>query len=56
MAQNRLQAEREDVHHTIRLISNNIPGHEDRMKDHCERLQKEYFDKSLNNAGRPKKT
>ncbi|MCK5016939.1 MAG: hypothetical protein KAS32_07685 [Candidatus Peribacteraceae bacterium] len=57
MAQSRLQTERIDVvPFTVKPMSHNIPGHEDRMKVHCERVQREYFDKGLNHAGRPKKT
>lgn len=41
---------------TVKPMSHNIPGHEARMKEHCERVQGEYFDKGLNLAGRPKKT
>ena len=45
MAQSRLQTERIDVApFTLKPMSNNIPGHEDRMKAHCERIQREYLD------------
>ncbi len=29
---------------TVKEMSNNILGHEDRMKAHCERVQSEYLD------------
>ena len=43
MAQSRLQTERIDVaSFTVKGFSYNIQGHEDRMKNHCERIKKEY--------------
>ena len=41
---NRLREERIDLKGSIRPMSYNIPGHEDRLKAHCERVQREYFD------------
>ena len=41
----RLSRERIDVApFTVKPMSHNIPGHEDRMKAHCERVQHEYHD------------
>ena len=42
----RTHLERTDVNATIRR-SIDIPGHEDRIKGHCERVQREYFDSGL---------
>lgn len=45
MAKNKLQTERIDVApFTVKPMSNNIPGHEERMQGHCERIQREYLD------------
>ena len=45
MAQNRLQTERIDVApFAVRPMSNNIPGHEARIVEHYERVQREYHD------------
>ena len=52
---NRRNEERIDVLRSIRPMSYNVPGNEERIKEHCERVQREYFDKGLNHAGRPKK-
>jgi len=52
----KLSDERIDQYITLKPMSCNVEGHEDRMQAHCERVQREYFDKGLNNnAGRPKK-
>lgn len=40
----RTQDDRLDVNRTIRSMSCNVPGHEDRMVAHCERVQRDYFD------------
>ena len=50
------KTERIDVATSLKETSSNIPGHEARMQAHCERIQREYFNKGLNHAGRPKKT
>ncbi len=42
----RTQDDRIDVNKTIKA-SFNIPGHEDRLKAHCKRVQREYFDSGL---------
>ena len=42
----RTHLERADVNKTI-VRSIDIPGHEDRIKGHCERVQREYFDSGL---------
>lgn len=40
----KLQTERLDVSLVhIHNESNRLPGHEERMKDHCRRVQSEYF-------------
>ena len=41
---NRAPAERIDANRTLDTHGHNVPGHEDRMKAHCERIQKEYHD------------
>jgi len=41
---------------SIRPMSCNLEGHENRMRNHIARVEREYFDKGLNRAGRPKKT
>ncbi len=46
----RQQTERIDTVEPIRSMSYNIPGNEDRIKAHCERIQEEYFNKGLNPA------
>jgi len=51
----KLTDERIDQIFAIRPMSQNVEGHESRMKAHCERVQREYFDKGLNRDGRPKK-
>ena len=52
----KLSQERIDLSNiTIHNESNKLPGHEDRIKEHCERIQREYFNKGLNCAGRPKR-
>jgi len=52
----KLSDERLDQYTTLRPMSGNVEGHEDRMQTACEKVQREYFDKGLNNnAGRPKK-
>ena len=41
----RLSRERIDLSQIqIHNESNKLPGHEDRIKAHCERVQREYFD------------
>ena len=41
----RLSRERIDLSQIkIHNESNKLPSHEDRMKAHCRRIQKEYFD------------
>ena len=48
MSKNRLLEERIDTGpRPIRSMSSNIPGHEERMKAHCVRVQKKYFDSGL---------
>jgi hypothetical protein len=42
----RTSKDRTDVNRTI-TRSIDIPGHEDRLKAHCERVQEEYFDSGL---------
>lgn len=32
--------------------SNKLPGHQERMEAHCERVQREYFDSGLHNKDR----
>ncbi len=41
----RLKIERIDgAPFTVKPMSHNIPGHEDRMVSHCKRIQREYLD------------
>ena len=51
----RIKTQRIDSVSAISSMSYNVPGNEKRIKAACERIQKEYFDKGLNHAGRPKK-
>ena len=44
-ARNRLREERIDIVKGIRSMSYNMPGHEERMKAHCTRVEREYFDR-----------
>ncbi len=44
---NRRNEERVDVKSPIRPMSCNVPGHEDRMKVLCVKVQTEYFDSGL---------
>ena len=42
---NRLRDERIDLSNiTVHNESNKLPGHEERMKAHCDRVQREYHD------------
>jgi hypothetical protein len=47
MAQSRLQTERIDFVTSIRPMSYNVPGHYERMRNHCKRVKMEYFDSGL---------
>lgn len=51
----KLSTERIDQFTAIRPMSHNLEDHEDRMKAACDKVKREYFDKGLNHAGRPKK-
>ena len=35
--------ERIDLFNSLKPMSHNIPGHEERMREHCERVQREYL-------------
>ena len=39
--------DRADVNKSIRSMSYNVPGHRGRLKAHCERVQRDYFDSGL---------
>ena len=43
----RTHTARIDVERTIRSMSCNVPGHNKRLNDHCERVRREYFDSGL---------
>lgn len=43
----KLTKERIDIIKGIRPMSYNMPGHEERMKEHCKRVQEEYFNSGL---------
>ncbi len=36
-----------DTNNTIRSMSYNCPGHQDRLEAHSERVQRDYFDSGL---------
>lgn len=44
---NRLREERVDISQPIRSMSYNMPSHEERMVEHCERVEREYFTSGL---------
>ena len=51
----RIETQRIDEVYAISGMSHNVPGHKEREKALYERIQRDYFDKGLNHAGRPKK-
>lgn len=47
MGRTKLSDERIDIKNPIRSMSYNVPGHRGRLEDHCERVQREYFESGL---------